>query len=131
MAWPDSYIGIPYAELNCAQLVATVLADQFGKHATAVEMMGYPQHQDGTSARCDAIRNHAGDHAATRSAGREEDGDGVVLAAGGRLRHIGLLHKRNGRNFILHTTRETGAVLEPVERVAAKYRIVAFYEWHE
>ncbi len=125
--WAQQYVGTPYDQFNCAQLVAHALRTHFDRDDIALTLEGYKQHGEGTVERSAAIKGHRGDVAIR--ADQSQDGYGVVLQVGNRLQHMGLVALVYGRTYILHTTRKTGAVLEPLDRVARLYTIEGFYQW--
>jgi hypothetical protein len=125
--WAEQYVGTPYTTLNCAQLVAHALRTHFDRDDIALILEGAKQHGEGTAERSAAIHGRRSD-VATR-AEQLYDGYGVLLQVGNRLQHMGLLALIQGRPYILHTTRKSGAVLEPIDRVARLYTIEGFYQW--
>lgn len=132
--WAEQYVGTPYTQLNCAQLVAHALRTHFDRDDLALTLEGYKQHGEGTAERSAAIKGHRGD-VATRAdfalTSAEMDGCGVVLQVGVKLQHMGLVAVINGGMYILHTTRKSGAVLERLDRVMRVYKIEGFYKWNE
>lgn len=129
--WAEQYVGTPYTQLNCAQLVAHVLRTHFERDDLALTLEGYKQHGEGTAERSAAIQGHRGDVATRTEQPVDESGNGlgVVLQVGNRLQHMGLVAVVQGRIYILHTTRKAGAVLQPLDRVARVYTIEGFYQW--
>ncbi len=129
--WAEQYVGIAYARLNCAQLVAHALRQHFGRDDLARELEAFPAHGEGTKARSDAIGHHRYD-LSTRVA-TPHDGAGVVLQVGAKLQHMGLAALIGPRGaqrvYILHTSRKAGAQLQSVERVADQYKVEGFYKW--
>jgi hypothetical protein len=132
--WAEQYVGLPYTELNCAQLVAHALRTHFGRDDIALLLEGYKQHGEGTAERSAAIKSHRSDVATrvdTQAVSLSElDGCGVVLQVGVKLQHMGLLAVINGGIYILHTTRKSGAVLERIDRVARVYKVEGYYQWN-
>lgn len=129
LTWVGGYIGTPYVVCNCVQLVGKVLSEVYGLTAVGNALSAEPEHTAGSLARCEAIRLKQTHYAETRGFGAEESGDGVVLSSGGRLQHVGIYLEKDGRRWVLHTTKENGAVLESLEAICGKYKLVAFYEW--
>jgi hypothetical protein len=128
MHWSNKYIGIPYSDRNCVQLVADVLECEFGLLKTANDLRGFPEHNDNCSARSKAIKNEHKNYATLTN--NPIDGDVIILSSGGRLQHIGILAIVNDKHWCLHATK-VGAVLQPIDRILNKYIIIGYYNWNE
>lgn len=127
--WSQNHIGIPYAECNCAQLVARVLRTEFGRSDLASELEGFPEHLANTQARSEAIYLHRFDLG--QDIEQPVDGAGVVLQVGNKLQHIGMIALiGNGTEpWVLHTTPKSGSVLERLGRVMRLYKVQGYYTW--
>jgi len=96
--WSDRYLGLPYAEADCAELAARVQREVFGRE------IGLPSERDGGPfALSDRIAQHRGDYAEQVS--RPRDGDAVLMRARGRLNHIGVYCDIGGEGWVLHALR--------------------------
>lgn len=121
--WSDGYIGIPHAELDCAELVERVLREQLGRQVQ------FPRRQsDNLFHRAGLITRHARDFA--RRIDAPHDGCGVLMFARGRTAHVGLFCDIEGVGYVLHSDSVFGtSVRMPVARVAATHRIEGWYAW--
>lgn len=122
--WSDGYIGIPHAQLDCAELVERVLREQLGRD------LHFPRRQsDNLFHRAGLITTHARDFA--RPVAEPFDGCGVLFLARGRMAHIGLYCLIGGLGHVLHSDSAYGSSTRPPasRMVPPRYRIEGFYEW--
>lgn len=124
--WCSRFIGIPYSEMNCAELVAHVLESQFLRPDIAASLRGFPEHDMGARERTEAI-NQGWRQLADR-VDVPQDGDGVILKIGSRLSHMGIFVDAPKGWHILHTVAERGSVLEPVGNILT-CKVEGFYRW--
>ena len=126
--WADTYVGRAYTEgdYDCAALVADVLISQFGREVT---LPADRPHDPAAAARLiDALREDC--------ASRIEspiEGCAVLLRRGRLARpwHIGVYFERGGEGCVLHSLRETGAIitrLRDLDRMG--YQIEGYYQWN-
>lgn len=104
MSWWRQYLGQPYDQADCAELVRQVNAEQFGR---AVDL---PTYRDG------GVR--AGSRQIIREVDvygvrteRPSDGDCVVMRQGSRLAHVGVYAEKNGKPHVLHALKNAGTVV--------------------
>lgn len=124
MHWSDSYIDIPHADLDCAQLVERVLREQFGRAD-----LHFPRRQaDDLDHRSALIVRSQADFAERIEA--PQDGCGVLMFARGRRAHIGLYCVIQGVPYVLHSDALFGqSVRMPLSRLQLRYRIEGYYRW--
>ena len=121
--WSDGYIDIPHAALDCGELVAKVLREQFGR------TVNFPRKEsDNLFHRAQLITEHCADFA--RPVGAPFDGCGVLLFARGRMAHMGL-YCLIDQPYLLHSDSRFGSSTRvPLSRVCPpRYRIEGFYAW--
>lgn len=108
--WPDSYIGLPFAECNCAALTRKIWREIFGREefyrATAAIMPVRETPREHAAAMRVFWRDH---HHLVRFVGEEsaQDGDGVLIRAGDYA-GFGILCEYGGRRWIVQTREESG-----------------------
>ncbi len=105
MSWWTQYIGQPYDQADCAELVRQVNAEQFGR------VVDLPSKRDDPGIR-----------AGSRQIIREldvyglrtddpRDGDCVVMRQGSRLAHVGCYVLVKDKPYVLHALRTAGTVV--------------------
>ncbi|MCL1962368.1 MAG: hypothetical protein FWG56_11500 [Desulfovibrionaceae bacterium] len=121
--WSDHYIGIPYAQMDCAQLVEKVLREQF-----ATTVIWPFQRDDDLERYSGLIVQHRDEF--VRPIDVPRDGCGVLMFFRGRSAHMGLYALMGGQGYVLHSDAIFGAsVRMPLERVRRLYKIEGFYDW--
>lgn len=120
------YIGIPYSTLNCAELVAEVLEKEFGRFDIAKSLRGHPSCKSDASKQSQAI----GDDWVSLADRVEipQNGDGVILKIGSKLKHMGIFADLPKGPHILHTVKNYGSVIEPASKMMT-CTIEGFYRW--
>lgn len=120
--WSERYIGIPHAELDCAELSERALREQFGRE------IRFPHKQRGDLFhRAGLITRHCEEFAYRIDV--PHDGCGVLMFARGRMAHMGL-YCDIGPGYVLHSDSAFGeSVCVPVSRIEQLYRIEGFYGW--
>lgn len=124
--WSEKYIGIPYSHANCAELVAQVLAKQFGRHEAAFSIIALNGNAGSNFMEQWNIAKAAKNLAVEIGGGEVEDGDLVLLESRNAL-HIGIFTILNLARCVLHTSKETGAILQRLVDVEKTYRVKGFY----
>jgi hypothetical protein len=121
--WSDPYVDIPYAQLDCAELVEKVLREVFSRE------IRFPRKQSSHLVhRSRLITRHTADFA--RPVAAPFDGAGVLIFARGRVAHVALYCAIAEQGFILHSDSSFGAsIRQPLQRVATTHRIEGFYAW--
>ncbi len=120
-AWVQTYLGIPWEETHCWDLVRRVLAERFG--------LSVPSYRDRYTSPTDAdavaavVRAERQGWPEVRD-GEEQAGDVVLLRLVGQPVHVGLVVAPGD---MLHTLRGLGARLERYRTVAWRRRIVGFH----
>lgn len=94
--WSDNYIGIPYADCDCAELAARVQREVFGRDVRLPTERAC--NRAGKSAQIESLLDDFGEP--TRA---PQDGDAVLMRAG-PLWHIGVFCQIGGQRWLLHTT---------------------------
>jgi len=116
MTWWGPYIGKPYADFNCWQLVRAAYRDVLG--------IDPPHHSDISASDFRAVARGIDAEAALWA---EADGSrplDVVLMRKHRLPiHVGVITRPG---WMLHTEKETDAVHVPIDRFSVRGRIVGF-----
>jgi hypothetical protein len=124
--WCSRFIGIPYAQMNCAELVGHILEGEFLRPDIAAVLRGFPEHSMGMRERTEAISHGWRDLADKVEI--PEDGDGVILKIGSRLAHMGIAATTPKGLYILHTVKERGSVIEPANKMLT-CTVEGFYRW--
>lgn len=124
--WSDRYLGIPYAALNCAELVEKVQLEQFGRRIRFPK----PERQNVFHYSA-AIVSSSRDFAEPVEV--PSDGCAVLLFARGRIAHVGLYCLIGRESFLLHADSRFGSSCRiPMSRVQAPlYRLEGYYAWLE
>lgn len=122
--WTSRYIGLPYAENDCAELAARVQREVFCRSVSlpTVRAAGLR----GLTAQIEAEK----DVYAERT-DLPQDGDAVLMVGRGRLDHVGVYAAINGVPHVLHAMRNAGQVclhrLRELEGIGLK--VEGFYRW--
>lgn len=122
--WSDGYIGVPYRECNCAELVERVLREQLGRD------LNFPRREsDNLFHQSALLTAHARDFA--RPIAAPADGCCVMFLVRGRMAHVGLYCLIGGQGYVLHADSAFGSSTRIAIRhmVPPRYRIEGFYEW--
>ena len=121
------YIGIPFVNLgrdktgaDCYGLVRLILKDQYG--IMLPELLDYSNSLNRNQTSLVIEKNTP--LIAGESIENPEEGDIVLMSSRGLSAHVGVLI---GNNMILHTTKQTGAVTEPLSSRRLKTKIRGFY----
>lgn len=120
--WSDTYLDIPHAALDCAELVEKALRETFGKNIV------FPRKSSNDiDHRSGLIIRHARDFA--RLIEQPYDGCGVLMFARGRMAHMGL-YCAIAQGYVLHSHSLFGAsVIEPINRIRFSFKVEGFYAW--
>ena len=127
---PDysNFIGIPYrlpeanAEgLHCWELVEQVMISVFGVEPPEVVYSG-------SIRRVAPVFMKSLERWTQVDQEDREAGDMVLLSVAGHPAHCGILINKNE---MLHTTKETGSVIERVCGIVWRQRIVGYYRWQK
>lgn len=124
--WCSRFIGISYAQMNCAELVAHVLETEFMRPDIAEQLRGFPEHSMGFRERAEAI--NTGWRKLAEKVEVPQDGDGVILKIGSRLSHMGLAVDTPKGLYVLHTVGDRGSVVEPATKIQSCI-VEGFYRW--
>ena len=124
--WCSRFIGIPYAQMNCAVLVAHVLESEFLRPDIGAALRGFPEHSMGTRERSHAISQ--GWRELAEKVDVPQDGDGVILKIGSKLSHMGLAVDTPKGLYVLHTVGDRGSVIEPFGKMMT-CKVEGFYRW--
>ena len=135
--WAEAWLGRPWVagEHDCADFVAAVLREQFGR------TLDLPAHaQSGSGAPTGAtvrgwdrqIASLRADYALPTTSPR--DGDGVLMVAKGarRLRryHLGLWAGIGGVAHVLHCQDGAGSILHPIRDLSLRaLELEGIYRW--
>lgn len=116
MSWWGQYIGLPYAQVHCWDLVRRAYLDQLG--------IRLPDHADippgNHRAVIEAMRAGA---AAWADADGARPFDVVLMRRASRPLHVGLI---TCPGWVLHTEQETDAVHVPLRHPSIAGRVVGF-----
>lgn len=113
MHWSDEYIGKPYAQMNCAQLVADRLR-AVGIDGLASDIEGYEEHDQSLRAQAKALRGGVPIYGEERKTPE----DGLIAFFKEGLPHVGLVCEIMGKVYVLHASKKAGQVVrEPIDRV--------------
>ena len=121
------YIGIPFLSrgrtkygLDCWGLVAMILKEQYDIIVPDLLEYNDALNRSETS----EVININTPLVAGEKLTNPVEGSVVVLSAGGLSAHVGLVI---GGNMIIHTTKETGVLIEPLSSPRIKKRIKGYY----
>lgn len=134
MALIERYVGLAYRPgvFDCADLACLVLAEVFGRQVRLPADRNRPTDPRG---QLREIRGWLPSVARRRALAPvpqdAHDGDGVLLAAGGVVRHIGVACWLAGELYVLHNHGEaTGSVLTRWRELRLLgYSVEGVYEW--
>jgi len=122
--WSARYIGLPYAQCDCAALCEQVLREVFGREVhlptdRAGSVFGLSRQIDNLQATY------------ATPVERPHDGDAVLMRSRGRLNHIGLVCLIDGRIWVLHSQRNAGMVVLHREHALGNLGLqrVGYYAW--
>lgn len=124
MHWSEHYVGLPYAEADCAELAQRVRREVFGQET------GLPSERAaslrGLTVQIETLK---ADYAEPVTEPRE--GDAVLMVGRGRLDHIGIYCEINNTPYVLHAQRNAGhTVLHRLRELpGVGLRLEGFYRW--
>jgi hypothetical protein len=126
MRWLDNYIGVPYKELNCAELLAKILLKEFGRKDEAYALIVHNAQGTSPLSRRKLFEQHALDFCELV---QEQDAaaNDIVLLYSSAGFHMGMLVKAAPLATVLHTTEKTGCVSENFTNLKTRYTVVGFY----
>lgn len=123
----SSYIGIPFVNrgrsrygLDCWGLVSLLLKDQYG--IIVPDLLEYEDALD--RIQTSSVIDRHTPLVAGEKVDKPIEGSVVVLSTGGLSAHVGLII---GDNMMIHTTKETGVLVEPLNSPRIQKRIQGFY----
>jgi hypothetical protein len=128
MHWAEKYIGTPYEEANCAVLVARAISEEFGLHDIACSLVAFNGAGISPLARKQLFDNETLNYGHQITESAVVNGDCALLSSESQI-HMGLIVKRGKDIYILHSTREAGAVCQSLNAIKAVYKISGFYRW--
>jgi len=123
--WSSSYIGLPYAETNCAELAEKVWREQFGGEPRL------PDNPHNLGTQCALMEALLDDFAEPVRTPR--DGDLVLMRCRGRLSHVGVFCDLGGaqHGYVLHSLKNAAQVqlhrLRELKRL--NLSVEGFYRW--
>ncbi len=122
--WSQQYIGLPYAQADCAALCVKVQKEIFNRDIALPT--GRESGLRGISRQITSLQ---ASYATPISA--PEEGDAVLMVGKGRLNHIGTATFINGQLWVLHAMRSAGqAVLHNINSLENMGLIVeGYYRW--
>jgi hypothetical protein len=122
--WAESYVGLPYADFDCAELCRKVQIEQFNKILTIPEYRCKGLHS--VSKMIDNLQD---DFATIVS--KPIEGDAVLMIGKGRINHIGIACYINNQLFVLHAMRNAGmTVLHNIVSLGAiGLKVEGYYQW--
>lgn len=122
--WSERYVGIPYAEADCAELAARVQREVFAREIHIPTERGC-----GLRGLTRQIERLKDDYAARTDSPTE--GDGVLMVSRGRLEHIGIYCDIAGTAYVLHAMRSAGqVVLHRIRDLAHQgLAVEGYYAW--
>lgn len=125
---PDRFIGLPYCprRLDCADLVALVQREMFGRDVLLPGKRARPLDPDGQAKQIAAYLNPV-----ATPTDSPQDGDAVLMREGGRAGHIGVYFFVNYSPHVLHTSaRIGGSVLHRIQDLSAMgLQVEGYYTW--
>ena len=99
--WSESFVGLPYAQADCAALAARVQREVVGRD---LALPG--ERAAGLRGLSTQIVELKADYAEPVEIPR--DGDAVLMVARGRLQHVGVYCDIDGSPWVLHAVRNAG-----------------------
>jgi hypothetical protein len=124
MHWAERYVGMPYADANCAELAVMVRRDVFDHDISLPSAV-----DGGVFALSEQIASHQGDFAERTI--NPVEGDAVLMRSCGRLNHIGVYCVISGQAWVLHAIKNAGQTalhrIADLEKI--NISIEGFYRW--
>lgn len=122
--WAEQYVGLPYADFDCAALCVKVMHEVFDR-----EILFPDERPDSIRAISKTIDHGKADYGVLTD--NPVEGDAVLMYGRGRINHIGIVCIINGQMFILHAMRNAGhTVLHPVHALKEVGLLVeGYYKW--
>ena len=119
----NAYVGIPYSECNCWDLVCRVYEDYYNMHLPNIFGMDYK----GESTAPSFIRKVWDSNRPFIDSVQVEEphtGDIVLLRVRGLVKHVGVFIEPRK---LLHSLSSVGVVLEPMRNIEVDYRVIGYY----
>ncbi|MCW8923696.1 MAG: hypothetical protein OQK69_08720 [Gammaproteobacteria bacterium] len=122
--WSAQFVGLPYEQLDCAQLCVKVQKEIFNRD---IELPA--DRADGLRGISQQITDLQADYA--EPVPLPEEGDAVLMVGRGRLNHIGICCFINNQLWVLHAMKNTGqTVLHRVPTLESLgLRVEGYYQW--
>ncbi len=122
--WAEQYVGLPYAQYDCAQLCVKIQKEQFNKS------VGIPAGRPtGLHNISDMILDLQDDFAVQVSV--PVDGDAVLMVGRGRLNHIGTICYINEQEHVVHAMRNVAMTV--IHKIVALkdvgLSVEGYYRW--
>lgn len=118
MTWWSKYVGTPFAEAHCWELVRRVYQDRLG---VALPDYGEVDARDLVRVAREIEQGQAGEH--WQPVQNPQDMDVALMRGRARVWHVGVMV---GQRHVLHTEAATDAVLVPLAHPLVKGRITGF-----
>ena len=121
--WAEKYLGLPYGEYNCAELVQLALKEQYDYDLILPQLPSKAAEMHRTIMRQKEL------YKITDS---PIDGTIVIMRMNGRMSHIGLYCVGKGmQNYILHAVQSTKHTILTSEKNLSRMaiKIMEFREW--
>lgn len=119
MTWWGAYIGLPYTECHCWELVRRVYAEHLGIHL-------HPFAEIDPDNLREVVRHMAAGEREWTRVDTPQPFDVVVMRRHRLPIHVGVVTRPG---WVLHTERETDAVHVPVGHVTVAGRILGYRRW--
>lgn len=122
--WSQQYIGLPYKQIDCAQLCVKVQKEVFNRD------IGLPIHREsglrGISQQISTLQANFAIPIAL-----PQEGDAVLMVGRGRLNHIGTALFINGQLWVLHAMKNVGqSVLHQIHTLESMgLSVEGYYQW--
>lgn len=122
--WSERYVGMPYAEADCAELAARVQREVFGR-----VILLPSERRPGLRGLTRQIETLKGDYATRTDS--PADGDGVLMVSRGRIEHVGVYCEIGSAPYVLHAMRSAGQVVLHRARDLSHQGLTVegYYQW--
>jgi hypothetical protein len=122
MHWSQRYVGMAYAQADCAALFERVQREVFGRDVRLPS-----ERASGIRGLSRQIDAHRFEYAVPTAA--PNDGDGVLMIGRGQLNHIGVYCLIDDHAYVLHAMRSAGYTVRHAVRelIHAGLRIEGYY----
>lgn len=127
MHWSCKYLGLPYREYDCAEIVEYVLKKEFG-----IERR-FPRPSRNAEERYKTIRMSMSDFLDPEPTDTPRDGDCILMSGSHKFNHVGMYLKYSGVEYCLHSSARFGSVVRHKIRQLPmlQLQVEGIYTWQK